>query len=125
VNTLLEQYRPTILILEDWQYEACRRSERVRMLLLDLAGTAAAEGLTIYCYSRQQVKAVFATSGTTKDAIAAAIAEMVPELLPWLPRKRRIWESEQHSMPIFEAAALVLTHIEASFTTSVKDTVEG
>jgi hypothetical protein len=30
-----------------------------------------------------------------------------------LPRKRRIWESEHHSMAIFEAAALALVYYSA------------
>lgn len=110
ISALITYYRTNTLILEDWQHSACRRSERVKALLAQLAEMAADEGLIVYVYSKQQVKAVFANCGATKDAIATAVSEQVPELLPWLPRKRRIWESEQHSMAIFEAAALALTH---------------
>jgi hypothetical protein len=56
---------------------------------------------------------MFSGKGKSKDAIAAAIAEELPALRPWLPRKRRIWESEHHSMAIFEAAALALAHYSA------------
>ncbi len=33
-----------------------------------------------------------------------------PALGPWLPPRRRIWESEHLSMAIFEAAALAMVH---------------
>jgi hypothetical protein len=82
----------------------------VKALLEELAGLATENGLTVYTYSRRQVRETFTAAGKTKDAIAAAVADSVPALLPWLPRRRRIWESEQHSMAMFEAAALVLTH---------------
>ena len=61
-------------------------------------------------YSRQHIRLAFGACGKSKDTIARAIADTLPALKPWLPPKRRIWESEHHSMAIFEAAALALTH---------------
>ena len=107
---LIGRMRPSVFIVEDWLHAGCRRSGRVKALLEELAGLATANGLTVCTYSRRQVRGTFAAAGKTKDAIAAAVADSVPALLPWLPRKRRIWESEQHSMAMFEAAALALTH---------------
>jgi hypothetical protein len=109
-TALIERMRPSVFIVEDWLHAGCRRSGRVKALLQELAGLATANGLTVYTYSRRQVRGTFAAAGKTKDAIAAAVADSVPALLPWLPRKRRIWESEQHSMAMFEAAALALTY---------------
>jgi hypothetical protein len=107
---LIEHVRPNILIVEDWLHAGCRRSVRVKALLNDLASLAGTSGITVYTYSRRQVKESVAAAGKTKDAIATAVADSVPGLMPWLPRRRRIWESEQHSMAMLEAAALVLTH---------------
>jgi hypothetical protein len=107
---LIDRYRPSAIILEDWRHQTCRRSERVRALLEAIGQLAIGRGITVYRYSRRQLREVFAGSGKSKDAIAIAVSQMVPALLPWLPRKRRIWESEQHSMAIFDAASLVLTH---------------
>ena len=53
-------------------------------------------------YSRWHIHCTFRMKGKSKDAIAAAIAEEVPALRPW--------ESEHHSMAIFEAAALAMVH---------------
>jgi hypothetical protein len=48
-----------------------------------------------------------------QTSIAVAIAGQLPALRPWLPPKRRIWESEHYCMAIFEAAALAMTHFAA------------
>jgi hypothetical protein len=108
--TLIARCQPTTILLEDCIQQTCRRSMRVKMLLVALADLANEHGIVVYRYSRRQVRSVFAKSGKSKDAIAALVAEKVPALRPWLPRKRRIWESEKHSIAIFEAAALALTH---------------
>ena len=39
---------------------------------------------------------------------AKAIAEHFPELLPWVPRKRRLWEPEPRNTIYFEAMVLAL-----------------
>ena len=110
VGALIASRRPTIILLEDCLHVSCRRSARVKSLIAALAELAADQGIAVYCYSRKHVRSVLAKSGRSKDAIAAVVAERIPALRPWLPRKRRIWESEQHSIAIFEAAALALTH---------------
>ena len=110
VATLITRWRPTVILLEDCLYETCRRSTRVKMLLAALVELANDHGIAVYRYSRRQVRTVVAKSGKSKDAIAAVVAERIPALRPWLPRKRKIWESEQHGIAIFEAAALALTH---------------
>lgn len=114
VTQLMERVQPRVLIIEDWLYEGCRRSARVKMLLTELANLASNSGIIVYTYSRRQVRGTFGAAGKSKDAIAVAIAESVPALLPWLPRRRRIWESEHHSMAIFEATALAVTHFAVS-----------
>lgn len=112
-SALIAQAQPNALIIEDCIKTGCRRSVRVRALLGDLAQLAEDSGISVYTYSRRHVMATFNSAGRSKDAIALAVADNVPALLPWLPRRRRIWESEQHSMAIFEAAALALTHYAA------------
>ena len=68
-------------------------------------------------YSRRHIRQTFGACGKTKDTIAKAIANTLPPLKPWLPRERRIWESEHYSMAMFEAVALAMTHYAAQRTT--------
>ena len=107
---MIRDIKPAVVIIENWVHASCRRSARVRTLLVDVAILASKSGSTAMVYSRYHVRQAFGKSGKSKDAIAAAIAAQLPALRPWLPPKRRIWESEHHSMAIFEAAALALAH---------------
>lgn len=107
---MIRDIKPAVVIIENWVHASCRRSERVRTLLLDISVLASKSGAAAMVYSRQHVRQAFGKAGKSKDTIAAAIAAQLPALRPWLPPKRRIWESEHHSMAIFEAAALALAH---------------
>ncbi len=110
IAAMLSVIQPTVVVIENWFHASCRRSERVRLLLGEVAVLAYKNGATAVTYSRRHVRRVFGEQGTSKDSIAAAIADQVPALRPWLPGRRRIWESEHHSMAIFEAAALAIAH---------------
>jgi hypothetical protein len=103
--------QPAVLVVEDANDESSRRSKRVRRLIDMVAAQAQERGIVVARYSRAELLAVFAKAGArTKDDIAAVVARVVPDLAPRLPPRRRIWESQHHSMAIFEAAALAHTH---------------
>jgi hypothetical protein len=111
VGVLVHMVQPSLLILEDANDASSRRSKRVRQLMDRLAEEAKKRGIEVARYSRAELLAEFGKrGGRSKDDIAAVVAELVPELAPRLPPRRRIWESQHHSMAIFEAAALALTH---------------
>jgi hypothetical protein len=113
IKSMLLTIRPTVVVLEDQNRLASRRSLRVRQLLKRVAAIAKAQDLSVVTYSQRDVRKAFGRKGNSKDAIAGVIVDEVPSLKPWLPRRRRIWESEHHSMAIFEAAALAMTHYDA------------
>src|SRR5207247_6630146 len=96
-------------------------AKRVRELVDKLGDLAKEQGIVIVRCSRDEVLKVFGQMGAnSKDDIAAVIARIVPELAPRVPPRRRIWESEHHSMGIFEAAALALTQFART-----KGVIEG
>ncbi len=110
IEAMVREIKPAVVVIENWLHASCRRSERVRALLNEVAVLAHKSGATAIIYSRHNVRQAFGKSGKSKDAIAVAVVAQLPALRPWLPPKRRIWESEHHSMAIFEAAALAMTH---------------
>lgn len=87
----------------------------MRSLLRLIAAEAEARGVRVVRYTHADVRRVFATFGArTKDQIAGAVARMIPELIPTLPKPRKIWEGEHYAMAVFEAAALGITYFAMS-----------
>jgi hypothetical protein len=59
--------------------------------------------------SRGEVRrTVSAAIDATGHDIAVLLAEVFPELRPQLPPKRRLWESEDERMKIFDAVGLAV-----------------
>lgn len=114
-RVLMHILQPSVLVVEDVHHASSRRSKRVKVLIDKLAQLAEDRGVAVVRHSRCEMLTVFERKGArTKDDIAAVVAKMVPELAPRLPPRRRIWESEHHSMAVFEAAAFALTHFARS-----------
>jgi hypothetical protein len=114
VSALLSLYRPGVVILEQTGGPFCRRRRRIRDLISDLAALAEDHGSSVARYERAAIAACLRLErGASKDAIAAAVAEALPVLSHRLPRSRRVWESEKHSMALFEATGLALAHFSA------------
>lgn len=104
-------FEPAAVIVEDWEAKGARRELRICALLLAITRKARQEGIAVHRYPRTTVSDTFKAYGTSsKDDIAAVIADAIPELSQDLPPRRRIWESEHYSMAIFEAAALAITY---------------
>jgi hypothetical protein len=109
LDRLLDACAADILVLEDPQAPGCRRKPRVRKLLRALARRAAARGRAVIKVSRADVRRDWQTRGTSsKDGVAAAIAERLPELRMLLPPPRKVYQSEDSRIKIFDAVSLVL-----------------
>ena len=111
VETLIELYQPTIVILEDASAKGSRRSARIRELMQKIIAMAATLSVKAEVLSREQVRKVFFAEGLgSKHAVAAILAKRFPEELgDRLPPKRRPWMSEDSRMDIYDAVALAVT----------------
>lgn len=109
VEKLLDRVRPQVLVLEDMRDS--RRGDRATAWA-QLAGKCARKrGIRVERVKRAEVSRHFASSGKTRWRVAVAISHLFPELAPSLPKKRRIWESEDRRMAIFAAASFALTFL--------------
>jgi hypothetical protein len=105
---MIRLYEPDQLVLQDYEAEGSRRSERIRNLGKQLAALAALRKVRLVRYSRAQIlQAILGDPNGTKHALAQALANRFPEELGHrLPPKRRAWMSEDYRMAIFDAVAL-------------------
>lgn len=87
---VVERYLPDELILED--LSVSRRGQRVRQVVQALAAEAERLGIRVRFVSRKAVMEKWGAK--SKYELACLVVERFPELRPWLPRKRRAWETE-------------------------------
>jgi hypothetical protein len=107
----LTWYRPSILVVERHTI-GNRRSERMRSLIALLKAEAAAHGLASRAISWRAAKVFWTRSAAaTKRDVAVELTAHFPELLPRLPRRRRIWMSEDPRITIFTSLAYALTYL--------------
>ncbi len=104
-------FRPSVIVVQDCDGELSRCTKSVRETIEQLATHAHERKIEIARYSRSDVLSAFAPHRAhTKHQIALAIAEILPELAPHIPPKRKQWQGEAHRMAFFDAASLALTY---------------
>jgi hypothetical protein len=111
IEKLLDRMRPQLLVLEDMRDS--RRGDRAIRWAEIAIRSAKTRGIKVERISRAEVSRHFASSGKTRWKVAALISRRFPELVPSLPKKRRIWESEDRRMAIFAAASFALTFLRS------------
>lgn len=111
VSGLIASLRPDTLVIEDCETVDSRRSRRVRRLYALIATLAETENVTLVRYSRAHMRETFEETGAiTRHQVAQAIATYIPAFAHRMPKVRALWQSEDHRLAIFDAAALALTH---------------
>jgi hypothetical protein len=112
---LLADLRPDAVVFEDAEAPGSRRRHRARRIIDALSGAAREEGIPVHMIARTAVLQRFSPEGdqVTKRAIAEQLVRHFPELAPELPRRRKMWESEDDRMAIFDALSLAVTHATA------------
>jgi hypothetical protein len=111
-ETLLDQFRPDIVILEDSTAPGSRRRPRVQKLLERLRDSARGLGIAVHMIPRLAVIECFSSldKRATKYSITEHLAETFPELAAKVPRRRKIYQSEDERMATFDAVALAVTY---------------
>ena len=110
IKALLDFYKPSVVILEDKLF---KKGKRVTKIIETIKEEATKQHLPVHRYSREDIRSFFKTfvgDKVTKYEIASFIANEIPELKPKLKGKRKIWESEDYFMPVFDSFALAMTH---------------
>lgn len=115
VRELLENYRPAVIVLEDYAAKGSRRCGRVKRLVERIRQLAVENRVKARMVSTAQVREAFAPA-STKHEVAVAIGRRLPELAHCVPPVRKPWMTEHHSAAIFDAAgfALACLHLHES-----------
>jgi len=111
-EALLDQYRPDVVVLEDAAAPGSRRRPRVQELLNTLGKTACERGIAVHAIPRLAVIECFSSPDkrATKYSITKHLAETFPELAAKMPKRRKIYQSEDERIATFDALALAVTY---------------
>lgn len=111
-GNLIDRYKPNVLGIEDIQ--GSRRGARVQVLIEEIVTMAEGENIEVKRFSRQQMSLkILRDERGTKHSLAEHLAARFPEELSFrLPRKRRLWTSEDYQMDIFQAVALAQCSVD-------------
>jgi hypothetical protein len=110
VERFLEFHRPHIVILRDPENVPVN-SPRIQKFTDAITTLAGEYKLSVFKYSREQIKDVFETFGArTKHEIAHKIIEWFPDLASRVPKMRAKYRPEYYHMETFDSLALAITH---------------
>jgi Holliday junction resolvasome RuvABC endonuclease subunit len=108
LGNLIAHYHPNVIAIEDTRPKSSRRSARIRTLIEKIVIMARDEKIRVKRYSRKQVNTGFlADERGTKHALAECLSARFPKELTFqLPPKRKLGDSEDPRMDMFDAVAL-------------------
>jgi len=108
---LLDQYQPSVLILEKFEENDSNRGERIRELAQTMQGCADNRDMDTPVYGREEVSAaVTGNPKASRHVVARAVSERLPILRHRMPEPRKLWQSEDNRQCLFDAAALGIAH---------------
>lgn len=109
IAILFARFVPSVVAIEKSAAEVALNPSGPRALYRMMRKEAARRSVPVCLLNRIKVREAFCDFGVrSKDDIAALLARMFPELQPKLPPKRKVWEPEHFSMPLFDAVALAI-----------------
>ena len=103
-------YQPDVLVLQDVTAKGSRRAVRIKKLHRAVVSLARKQKIKVELISAKQLRTLLLGDPRgTKHEMAEMLAKLSPdELGSQLPPKRRVWESADSRMDIFDAVGLVV-----------------
>lgn len=114
-ETVLNQYHPSVVVLEAFKGENARRGARIQELAQTMSGFAANRDIEVAVYSREFVsRNIVGDARAKRHAVARAVVTVLPIFRRHMPPKREVWQSEDSRQCLFDAVALAITHYTVS-----------
>jgi hypothetical protein len=111
---LIERSQPDVVILQAHRSNRSLHARRVGRLDAMIATYAAGQAIDCHRYARTDIRLCFQHSGAvTRYEIAQAIAGHVTAFSHRVPPVRKLWQSEDERMGLFDAASLVMTYFSS------------
>jgi hypothetical protein len=111
LDRILKTFHPSVLIVRG--ANGVHVNARREKVAAAIKRRTKAQGIDTISIRPSTIRRYFRRyNAATKYQIAKSVATLFPELAWKLPRARKPWETEHYRMSIFDAAAVVVTHLE-------------
>jgi len=100
---LLDEFTPSAIVVRERE---TKRGTKKSKILTTIERQARNRSIQVRFISRKDVNRAFVGFESNKYEVATALAKQFPDLASRLPAKRKIWQSEDYRMGIFDAAAV-------------------
>lgn len=111
IKQIIDYYRPTLVILEDYNGKGTHKSKRITSLIDKISQYAKKQNLPQKAYSRAHIRLAFSSfQAQTKHEISCVIARNIEFMAHKLKPKRKLNESEKYTAGAFDAVSLAITH---------------
>ena len=110
IASLLNRYRPDVVIAR--KRGRGLRPEREARLWQTIHSEASRRAIDARAVSAAAVQSFFAAYGcNSKEQVSAMLADWFEELAWRLPARRKVWQHERRSGPVFDAIATAMTFL--------------
>lgn len=106
LGELMDEFSPKAIVLLKRDKETTNRAS----MREELQREAEKRRIDVRFLLARKVKSTFPGSNRNKHAMAAAIAERLPELASRRPGPRKIWKPDDYRLRIFDAVCLALAY---------------
>jgi hypothetical protein len=114
LDGLIGLFNPSAIVVkkERWKYPDAQSG--MQSVVKAVSILASARSIPVHLVPQSDLLAAFAPlGGKTREEMAEVLTRIYPDLLWYMPPKRKIWQAEHSRMTVFDAVALGLTYWQA------------
>jgi hypothetical protein len=121
IVAIFNYFDPAAVVFSDRVLHRTKQKSRIGDALQK---EALERGIPVRFVTPGDARKPFAGHNHNKHEIASALAQQLPALASKLPPKRKIWQSEDYRMSIFDAAALGIAYLSRRNVAHVESLTE-
>jgi hypothetical protein len=114
LDRLVELFGPSAIVVKKERWERAGAESGMLPVVKAVSISASVRSVPVHLVPQDDLHAAFAPlGGTTREEMAEILTRIYPDLLWYLPPKRKIWQAEHSRMTVFDAVALGLAYWQA------------
>jgi hypothetical protein len=114
LDGLVGLFAPSTIVVKKERWEQLGAESGMHSVVKAVSILASSRSIPVQLVPHSDLLAAFAPlGGRTREEMAEVLTRIYPDLLWYLPPKRKIWQAEHSRMTVFDALALGLAYWQA------------